>query len=92
MITLIERKLTKNIRKRKKKSIVETLVWSMVLYGSETWTLQAEEIKRLQAFEMGILRRIEIISCTDKVSNEDALRRVGKERSLIETLERRRKN
>ena len=30
----------------------------LVLYGSETWTLQKEDIRRLEAFEMWIRRRM----------------------------------
>ena len=32
---------------------------SVVLYGSETWTLRQNEQKRLEAFEMCIWRRME---------------------------------
>ena len=30
----------------------ESIVWSVALYGSETWTLQKEDIRRLEAFEI----------------------------------------
>ena len=43
--------LTKNRRKGIKKGVVKALVWSVALYGSETWTLRAEEIRMLQAFD-----------------------------------------
>jgi len=32
--------------------MVKALVWSVALYGLETWTLRKEDIKRIQAFEM----------------------------------------
>jgi len=35
-----------------RKCMVKVFVWSVVLYGSETWTLQKEDIWRLEAFEM----------------------------------------
>jgi len=35
-----------------KKRMVKAFVWSVALYGSETWTLQKEDIRRLEAFEM----------------------------------------
>jgi len=28
------------------------MIWSVVFYGSETWTMRKEDIKRLEAFEM----------------------------------------
>ena len=51
--------LRRNISKDLKKRTVKTLVWSVALYGSETWTLRKEDIKRIQAFEMWIWRKIE---------------------------------
>jgi len=35
-----------------KKRIYKAFVWSIALYGSETWTLQKSDIKRIEAFEM----------------------------------------
>jgi len=51
--------------------MVKALVLSVALYGSETWTLRKEDIKRIQAFEMWIWREIEKISWTTHVSNEE---------------------
>jgi len=53
--------------------MVKALVWSVALYGSETWTLRKEDIKRIQAFEMQIWRKMEKISWTAHVSNEEVL-------------------
>jgi len=36
--------------------MVKTFVWSVASYGSETWTLQTEDIRRLEPFEMWIWR------------------------------------
>jgi len=33
--------------------MIKTLQWSMLLYGSETWTLRKDGIKRLKACECG---------------------------------------
>ena len=44
-------------------------VWSMALYGAETWTLRATDQKRLESFEMWCWRRMEKISWTDHVRN-----------------------
>jgi len=41
-----------NISRVLKKLMVKALVCSVALYGSETWTLRKEDIKRIQAFEM----------------------------------------
>ena len=34
------------------KILVKYYVWSMALYGAETWTLRATDQKRLENFEM----------------------------------------
>ena len=65
---------------------VNFMVWSVLLYGSETWTLKKDDIKRLESCEMWIWRRMEKISWREHVRNEEVLRRVGEERSLRNTI------
>jgi len=85
---LLRGKLNRNLKKR----MVKTLVWSVVLYGSETWTLRKEDIRRIEAFEMWIWRRMERVSWKEHKTNEEILQKVGEERSLLKTIrERQRK-
>jgi hypothetical protein len=50
--------LTKGgLSRTQKKSMIKVLVWPVVLYGCETWTLRREEIARLEALEMWLWRR-----------------------------------
>ena len=72
--------------------MVKTLVWPVELYGCETWTMRKEEIRRLNAFEMWVWRRMERVSWEDKKTNEEVLCSVGEERSLIDTIRKRKKN
>ena len=58
--------LTKSFRKEVKKMMVKTLVWSTLLYGSETLTLRKEDIRRLEAVEMWIWRRMERVSWMER--------------------------
>ena len=74
-----------------KKRMVKTLVWSVVLYGSETWTMRQEDIKRLEAFEMWIWRRMERISWAERRTNEEILQLVEEKRPLIGTIRGRQK-
>ena len=84
--------LTKGLSKRLKKRMVKVLIWPVVMYGCETWTLLEEEIDRLQALEMWIWRGLEKISWRDRVSNEDVLTRVDERRSLMRIIWQRKKN
>ena len=57
--------LEKELRKR----LVKCFVWSVVLYGAETWTLRQNEQNQLEAFEMSVWRRMERVKWTDKIKN-----------------------
>ena len=41
-----------------KKRVVKALVWSVALYGAETWALRAEDIKRIEGFEMWVWQKM----------------------------------
>ena len=32
--------------------MVKALIWSVTLYGAETWTMRKEDVKRIEDFEM----------------------------------------
>ena len=68
---LFTSKLHLNLRKK----LVKCYVWSMTLYGAETWMLRATDQKHLESFEMWCWRRMEKISWTDHVRNEEVLLR-----------------
>ena len=78
--------LTRRMRLNLKKRIIKTLIWSVLLYGAESWSLRKKDVKKLEAFEMWIWRRIEKISWKDHISNKEVLKRVKERRSLIETI------
>ena len=54
-----------------------------MLYCCETWTLRKEDIRRLEAFEMWIWRRMERVSWMERRTNEEILQMVDEKRSLI---------
>src|SRR6218665_3392429 len=74
------------LKRSPKKRMIKTLIWSVTLYCAETWTMRQVDIARLEAFEMWIWRRMERISWTEHISNEEVLTLVGEERSLISTI------
>jgi hypothetical protein len=65
---------------------------STVLYGAETWTLLKIDQKYLESFKMWYWRRMVKISWTDRVRNEEPLHGGKKERSILQTIERRKAN
>jgi len=75
-----------------RKKLVKCYVWSIALYGAETWTLRAVDQKHLESFEMCCWRRMEKISWTDHVTNEDVLLRVKEQRSILHEICKRKAN
>src|SRR6267154_1575626 len=84
--------LTRGLSRTLKKRMIKVLVGPVVLYGCETWTLLQDEINRLQALEMWLWRGLEKISWSDKMKNEDVLKRVEEKSCLIRTISQRKKN
>ena len=69
-----------------RKKLVKCYIWSMALYGAETWTLRAAVQKYLESFEMWCWIRLEKISWTDHVRNEDELLRVNEKRNILHEI------
>jgi hypothetical protein len=59
------------------------------LYGAEKWALRKVDQKYLESFEMRCWRRMEKISWTNRVRNEEILHRVKEERNILHTIKRR---
>jgi hypothetical protein len=87
-ITPFTSKLDLNLRKK----LVKCYIWSIALYGAETWTLRKVDQKYLESFEMWCWRRMEKISWTDRVRNEEVLHGVKKERNILHKIKRRKAN
>jgi len=56
-----------------RKKLVKCYIWSIALCGAETGTVRAVDQKQLESFEMWCWRRMEKISWTDRVRNEEIL-------------------
>ena len=76
---LCSRKLGLSIRKR----MLKCYVWSVLLYGCESWTISKKSEKRLEAAEMWFWRRMMRISWTEKLSTDEVLSKVGMKRGLL---------
>jgi hypothetical protein len=85
---LFNRKLSLNLRKR----LVRCYIWSIALYGAETWTLWGTDQKYLERTEMWCWRGLEKISWTHVVRKEAVLHRVKEKRNILRTTKRKKAN
>ena len=60
-----------------RKKLVNCCVWSIALYGAETWMLRAIDQKHLESFEMW---------WTDHMRNEKVLLRVKEQRNILHEI------
>jgi hypothetical protein len=75
-----------------RKRLMKAYIWSIALYGCETWTVRKREESKLEAFEMWLYRRMLKIKWTDKVTNREVLNRVGEQRGMLSSIDSRKKN
>ena len=67
----------RNLKLKTKIAVYNAVVVSVLLYGSETWTLYRRQVKNLEKFHMNCLRRILNVTWRDKVPHTEILRRTG---------------
>jgi exonuclease III len=72
-----------------KVEVCKTLIWAVVSYGCESWTLDKESEKRLQAFEMKTLRRMLGVKWQDHRTNESILQETSYTRLLVPNIKKR---
>jgi len=75
-----------------RKKLVKCYIWSIALYGAETWTLRSVDQKHLESFEMWCWRRMDKISWTEHVRNEEVLLRVKEQRNILHEISKRKAN
>ena len=71
---------------------VKCYIWSISFYDAETSTLRKIDHKYLESFQMWCWRRMERISWTDHVKNEEVLLRIKEQRKNVQTIQRRKAN
>ncbi|BES87340.1 Dehydrogenase [Nesidiocoris tenuis] len=69
--------------------MVRCYIFSIVLYGVESWTLKTADINRLEAFEMWLIRRMFKIPWTARLRNDYILQRNNLSRELMRTVKTR---
>ena len=75
-----------------RKNLIKCYIWSTALYGAEIWTLRAVDHINLESCEMWCWRRMEKISWTDHVRNEEVLLRVKEQRNILHEINKRKAN
>uniref|UniRef100_A0A8D8TH11 Uncharacterized protein n=1 Tax=Cacopsylla melanoneura TaxID=428564 RepID=A0A8D8TH11_9HEMI len=69
--------------------MIRCYIFSILLYGCESWTMNLAMEKRIEAFEMYLYRRILKISWMQKITNVEVLNRMQKEKELLQTIKER---
>ena len=57
----------------------QIMVFPVVRYGCESWTIKKAECRRIDAFELGCWRRLLRVPCTVGRSNQSILKKIGPE-------------
>ena len=57
--------------------IVKTMVFPVIMYGCESWTIKKAEHRRIDAFELWCWRRFLRVPCTARRSNQSILKEIS---------------
>ena len=60
----------------------KAMVFPVVMYGCESWTIKKAEHQRIDAFELWCWRRLLKVPCTARRSNQSILKEISPEYSL----------
>ena len=62
--------------------LVKAIVFPVVIYGCESWTIKKTEHRRIDAFELWCWRRLLRVPWTARRSNQSLLKEISPDRSL----------
>ena len=62
--------------------LVKAMVFPVVMYGCESWTIKKAEHRRIDAFELWCQRRLSRVPWTARRSNQSILKEINPEQSL----------
>lgn len=77
----------KHIHIKTKKHIGKALVESVLCYGSEIWTINAEHRRKINTVEMDYLRRSAGISKRDHITNEEIRNKMKAQETVLDRIE-----
>ena len=62
--------------------LVKTMVFPIVMYGCDSWTIKKAECRKIDAFELWCWRRLLRVPWTERRSNQSILKEISPEYSL----------
>ena len=77
---------SRNITLPTKVRLVKAMVFPVVMYGCESWTVKKAEQRRIDAFELWCWRRLLKVTWTARRSNQSILKEISPEYSLEELM------
>ena len=77
---------SRNITLSIKVHLVKAMVFSVVMYGCESWTIKKAECQRIDAFELWCWRRLLRVPWTARRSNQSILKELSPGCSLEELI------
>ena len=82
---------SKELSLKLKVGLAKTLVWSVALYGCESWTLRKEKERIVQVFEMWLWRRVLGVYWRDRRTNMWVREKVGvqEKEGMVEEIKKR---
>ena len=66
--------------------LVKAMVFPVVIYGCESWTIKKADLRRIDAFELCCWRRLLRVPWTARRSNQPILKEITPEYSLEELM------
>ena len=75
---------SRDITLQTKVCLVKAMVFPVVMYGCESWTIKKAECQRIDAFELWHWRRLQRVPWTARRSNQSILKEIIPEYSLEE--------
>ena len=89
MLDLVPIWKDRGINKDLKMKLVRSLVWTVVTYGAEGWTLTKADEQRIEFVELWIYRRMLRVSWTEHRTDEGILTELNTTRQLLGFVVRR---
>ena len=82
MTDLVSILKSRDITLQTKVGLVKAMVFLVVMYGCESWTVKKAECRRIDAFELWCWRRLLRVPWTARRSNQSILKKISPEYSL----------